>query len=289
MAHNSPPGRREVRRWVNIDQAADTVRPQPTMSIALGGNLGKLRSAMIPRPTQVPSARGPITRFSAAARKRLVELLASIDQGRTARLPLFVTLTYPGEWPDDPGTWKRHLDTWGKRLARKFTRTSAVWKLEFQSRGAPHFHLLVFGPRWIDPLWLARSWFKTVGSGDPRHLVAGTQVVRVKSWRGVMFYASKYLGKVGTDRSLQGVGRFWGVVGREFLPIEFITVPLTFGQFYSLRRLLIRWTQGPPGERAANEKISVGCYRHRIRGEHQGMTVFREAARVLQTLRLVAR
>jgi hypothetical protein len=289
MAHNSPSHGRACRRWVNIDQAADTVRPQPTMSIALGGNLGKLKSAMIPRPNQVASARGPITRFSAAARKRLVELLASINQGRTARLPLFVTLTYPGVWPDDPGTWKRHLDSWCKRLARRFTRTSAVWKLEFQSRGAPHFHLLVFGPGWINAGWLARTWYETVGSGDPRHLVAGTQVVRVKSWRGVMFYAAKYLGKVGQDRSLVGVGRFWGVVGREFLPIELIEIPLTFGQFFALRRLLIRWTQGPHDERAANKKISAGCYRHRIRGEHQGMTVFREAARVLQTLRLVAR
>ncbi|MBI5849316.1 MAG: hypothetical protein HZB31_15450 [Nitrospirae bacterium] len=46
--------------------------------------------------------------------------------------------------------------------------------MEFQERGAPHFHILVTGI--IDRQELSRMWFDVVGSGDPRHLQAGTSI-----------------------------------------------------------------------------------------------------------------
>jgi len=259
------------------------------MSIAFGGSFCKLQSAMIPRPDQVRAPRGAITQFSPAARKRLLELVSSINQAKQARLPLFVTLTYPATWPDEPAVWKRHLDSFLKRLDRKFTRCAAIWKLEFQRRGAPHFHLMVFGPGWIDAKWCARAWYQIVGSGDERHLMAGTQVARVKSWRGVMFYAAKYLGKVVGDACAGMVGRFWGVHRREYLPIELITIQMDFCQFFRLRRLLLRWVQGGQGAIAAKRKNGGGAWSPRISAEHQGFTLFREAARVVQLLRSIER
>ncbi len=46
--------------------------------------------------------------------------------------------------------------------------------LEFQDRGAPHYHILITGI--IERQKLSRMWYEVVGSDDPRHLQAGTSI-----------------------------------------------------------------------------------------------------------------
>lgn len=164
--------------------------------------------------------RGKVTGFSWDSRRRLMRLVGIIDQRGDP--PLFVTLTYPAVWPTDGRVWKRHLTAFGHRLKRKFGEVGFIWKLEAQKRGAPHFHLLVWGVSYTELLsWASRAWFEVVGSGDVRHLHAGTQVQWIRSWRGVMSYASKYLGKVEAlpeGLGWEAVGRMWGIRGAEFIP-----------------------------------------------------------------------
>lgn len=157
---------------------------------------------------------------------------------------VFVTLTYPGEFSPDWRRWKRDLDAFLRRLERKRPESGVIWKLEPQTRGAPHFHLLVFGAsysllRW----WAARAWFEVVGSGDERHLRAGTRVERLRSARGARAYAAKYLGKLpdalpsGVD--WEAVGRWWGVRHPENIPwAECITVALDYAESWKVLRVL---------------------------------------------------
>jgi len=165
--------------------------------------------------------RGKVNTFSSASRRRLMRLIGIVDQREAT--PLFVTLTYPGDWPKDSRVWKRQFDNFWKRLERKFGDVGCVWKLEAQRRGAPHFHLLVWGLSYVPLLeWISQAWYEVVGSGDLRHLRAGTQVQELRSWHGVMSYASKYLGKVDyelpKDGGWENVGRFWGVRGAPNIP-----------------------------------------------------------------------
>ena len=165
-------------------------------------------------------------------------LLASLR--RDTSPPLFVTLTYPARWDPDPERWKRDLHAWVRRLLRRYPHASVIWRLEFQERGAPHFHLLVFGVEFIPARWVSRTWAEVVGSGDPRHERAGTRVERVRSWRGVMRYASKYLAKP-QEGPTGWTGRVWGVYGRANLPLAtFVAVRLTLDQFADVRRILAR-------------------------------------------------
>src|SRR5690606_25589838 len=110
---------------------------------------------------------------------------------------------------------KRHLDVLSKRMKRRFPTVGFIWKLEAQRRGAPDYHLLVWGVSYAELLvWLSAAWYAIVDSGDVKHLVAGTQVQRVRSWRGVKSYASKYLAQPGGfpgGAGWQNVGRVWGV------------------------------------------------------------------------------
>lgn len=153
---------------------------------------------------------------------------------------LFVTLTYPAEYPGDWRQWKRQLDTFVKRLRRRLPRAGGTWKLEPQPRrGAPHFHLLVLAP-FMAKEWLSRTWYEVVGTGDERHLTAGTQVAQAQSHRGVLSYAAKYVSKAqALPSSWQGgVGRWWGVFGRKNLEIEWLSRRITQPAYYAYLRVL---------------------------------------------------
>ena len=192
--------------------------------------------------TSSTSKRGRITGFSRRSRSRLMRLLAQVDRSHQ---PLFVTLTYPAEFAASSVVWKRQLCAFYKRLVRRFGEVAFIWKLEFQRRGAPHFHLLLWLPRQyslqVVRQFVSYAWFAVVKSGDIKHLRAGTRVEVLRSWRSVLSYASKYLAK--EESAPEGVypGRFWGVLGRRFLPLSDICrVFISRAAFFRLRRVFAR-------------------------------------------------
>jgi hypothetical protein len=153
---------------------------------------------------------------------------------------LFVTLTYPRQYPGTWQVWKRQLDTMMKRFRRKFPSFAATWKLEPQKRGAPHYHLLVVGVPFLAKAWLSHMWYEVVGSGDPKHLEAGTNVQLAKSHKGVVSYAAKYTAKrqeLPADWQ-EGVGRWWGVCNRKGLGIVWKWAPLNETQYWAATRVV---------------------------------------------------
>jgi hypothetical protein len=177
--------------------------------------------------------------FSRRSRTRLQQTLCAIPKAEVIRGMLFVTLTYPGTWSHDSRVWKRDLDKFGKRFARKYPKAACVWKLEPQPRRkAPHYHGIITGVRFVDREWLSRAWYEVVGSRDERHLRAGTQVQLVQSHRGVISYAAKYTAKhQELPPDWQEPGRWWGVIGRDNLGIEWVWAPLTEPQYYAAVRV----------------------------------------------------
>ena len=167
--------------------------------------------------------RGSIKAFSRASRRRLLRRVAKLDRDV---LPVFATLTYPSAYPADPEEWKRHLNSiWAKRLRRVYPNAGYIWRLEFQRRGAPHFHLILYG---IDGSldvfrkWLSATWYDAVASGDEKHLRAGTNARQTRSSRGTMKYMAKEVGKTHqaklSDDYPDGIGRWWGVKYKNALP-----------------------------------------------------------------------
>ena len=190
--------------------------------------------------------RSDITGFSYQSHKRLMVFLNTI--ARDCPLPLFLTLTYPGEYVLDHTEWKRHLKNFAQWMRDRYPAASFCWKLEPQKRGAPHYHLMLWGlsflpwqtlaVRWCEivtgvDLNAPQSWSKgAAGCAEFRafvekvaithpqivdHLQAGTECRRVRSRNGVKCYAGKkYMGK--EVEGMHGVGRFWGVHNRKALP-----------------------------------------------------------------------
>lgn len=172
--------------------------------------------------------RGEVTGFSKSSRRRLMQEFNKLDELQVSTA-YFATLTYPEHFPAVSIT-KRHLDRLGKRFRRRWPAAAVIWRLEPQSRGAPHYHLFIVGlpvPSDMSPrqfiremrYWLKVAWCQIVGAQGielVKHFKAGTQFDQVKSVRHAQSYIGKYLSK--DEHELQDVspGRFWGVWG----PIE---------------------------------------------------------------------
>lgn len=215
--------------------------------------------------------RGVIKGFSKASRRRLLRVFASIDWSWKSATR--VELTYPrdgwrGSSPDAPADcldalpvvevprqrdwerWKYQLSRFHLELRRRWGKdyAGAIWKLEFQKRGAPHYHLVIFWndqpPLGLLRVWLSNTWYRVVGSEDIRHLKAGTRLDPVYGTRGhqvgkLMSYLSKYLGKTW-DAGDEETGRIWGCW--DDLPIYSLgTFALDRDAFIQLTRRIRRW------------------------------------------------
>ena len=171
-----------------------------------------------------PVIRGQVKGFSSASRKRMIQQCAKMGKA----VPVFLTLTYGKEYPQDPAEWKKHLATWGKRLKRYAPEMSAIWRLEPQKRGAPHYHLLIYQkdgkPPFLPKEWIAESWSQVLGEySSEEHLKAGTRIESLRSSRGAAFYVAKYCAKLPEDDDFpedwSRAGRLWGSFNKKALPV----------------------------------------------------------------------
>ncbi len=219
-----------------------------------GGSLGKVKREKF-KPTQQEQRggdRGEIQTFSFASRRRLMRFIATLRKDAPA---LFITLTYPDRFPTDAKRWKRDLKAFSLRLKREYPLAAFIWRLEFKSRKsgyntgeiAPHYHLILYGVEHtkrknlrVFQQWLSQAWYEVVNSNDDKHLSAGTGCTPIKSHRGVMAYASKYLSKV-EQAAVGKVGRYWGAYFRPNLPTaEPIRIEVTDKQAVRIIRMFRR-------------------------------------------------
>ena len=373
------------RRRDAMGLSTSHIRPQRSdmwqATVYAGGSLIEVQGPGM-RGQKGGGKRGIIKRFSAGSRRRL---LRGLNRVKRDLLPIFVTLTYPDNFPGNPRVWKAHLNAWLKRLKRQHPQAAGFWKLELKHRQsganageiAPHFHLLLWGlpESWeqadgrvwerrffyqqqqeyapglvfwkqlktrngefdsscessnglecngpvvefvserfnkegeqirsveywkqeapelfeervrdasgVAPLtgtvnllhWVSLTWAEVVGSGDPRHVRAGTRVEAIRSSEGVMFYASKYVCKLDTDAA-ESSGRFWGLHNVKEIPwAKAVKVPLDGPQAVRMMRIARRyiWTQQRQREHPRKIRWRANC----------GMAFFCDASWWLQRL-----
>lgn len=212
-----------------------------------------------------PGGRALIRAFSDKSRRLFRLRFAQIEWPERLRL-LFITLTYPGDYPKDPVLWKRHLHAYwkawrrrwccsrrprGQRRKHKCDGPYGAWALEFQKRGAPHFHLCLVAPANVpDELvqaWSAEAWYRIAGAGDERHLRQHRKrehCKRADGPRGLGVYLRKEITK-GRQKELpqwlidasEGAGLWWGIWGFDPAINE---RAISDDEFQTLRRLTRR-------------------------------------------------
>lgn len=282
--------RREARRF---EQGKVTVY-HDLVKVSFKGEQQRTKH---PKDDGQPATRGTIKGFSRKSRKRLLEAMActrGLGQG------LFTTLTFPDSWVQDEDSVNsgvevvpffddldamyedahRCLKVFLRRLERQYPSAKGWWKMEIEDRKSgrfkgmkvPHFHLLIFGMEGHDliqfRLWVARVWFEVVGTKDPDHLKAGTEVDHIRNKKHAYFYAGKYSAKEADRDDRIEAGRRWGEFG-DLDKSESLQVSIDGEDWIVLRRLLVRWLKAR-GTRGATH------YAKRFAGHspHVGGSVF---------------
>lgn len=178
--------------------------------------------------------RGEISVFSSGSRFRLFRLLHTLE----FKTITFCTLTYPAEFPTDYKIYKAHLREWKRRYERKYGAVRAVWRLEFQKRGAPHFHLLLLDAKFTPALELSEMWAKIVHSCDDTHRKIGVDIkLCTKGTEAALVasYIAKYVAKIDNSKQSEQkepVGRWWGKWNIfEEEPKEFIVLDYEAAEF----------------------------------------------------------
>lgn len=259
-------------------------------------------------PEPVPSRE--ITGWSRKSRANMVRALCELDYqpmlDDPARLPAMVTLTYPGDWltvaPNGAAS-KKHLQALRRRYEKAWGEPlKAVWKLEFQRRGAPHYHLLLVPPHGLSRTpgtrataaarvgagqpfreWLSAVWADIVSHPDPaereRHRLAGTGVdyaegfkasdpkrVAVYFTKHGAFQAKEYQHCVPEEWRApgQGPGRFWGYWNLER---RTAAVEVTPKQAAQAARIARRWARAQGTTRQVNVTRTRGGQPHAQRAD----------------------
>lgn len=169
-----------------------------------------------------PLVRGLVTGFSPRSAHRMRDYLVSA----VVDYKVMVTLTVPSwaSFAGEPLFVKAKFRSWvckigrylGARRGESFPpHESLFWFMEFTQAGIVHFH--VFLTSFIAKEYVAVSWYDSCGTGDSRHLLAGTRTEALKSGRdGMSSYAWKYASKnvqKNLPSNILAAGRWWGISG----------------------------------------------------------------------------
>jgi hypothetical protein len=225
------------------------------LSSAVGGSVSTLSfqdttpSNHCSPPTRYGGGiRDRVRGFSRASRRNFLSRLASINRSAFRAFRgriIFVTLTYPKQYPEDPELCKRHLKALRKRLQGKYESFAAFWRLGIQKRGAWHFHLLLFAGPSFGPVgelrrFISSSWYEVTGKVSEGHLRAGTRVEGVKKWREVTSYVERYMAKPEEFPEGLQTGRIWGVWNPNLLPVQWERVEVSLRDAFRIRRIYRR-------------------------------------------------
>lgn len=243
------------------------------------------------------------TSFSKSSRRRLLRHFAKLDRRNYESDGVyFVTLSLPDVPASmDAHDWKRWLDTFLKRLRRKYEYAAGAWRLEMVQRKSGsmagqmvgHFHLAIFNVpasmRHLPPVmvladfrkWASEAWTEIVG-GDDAHLRAGVQTKLVRG-RRVLGYLSKYVSKMPEDAVAAAidVGRHWGIFRKDCLPVSPVVRLWVHSFKNDAAMAMFRFIAGVPADRAMRlPSISIMADLERLRRgfDRLGITTITDAA-----------
>lgn len=156
--------------------------------------------------------RGNVQGFSKGSRFRLFRLMHSLHYDKV----LFVTLTYGKTYPADGRGAKVDLKRYRTNFERRWGKVRCIWRMEFQDRGAAHFHIMYLDAPFIPIADLENLWCDARRCPpDERHgnsvdidLPTGSYSTRL-----VSKYIGKYVAKVERGkggRDGKDDGRIWG-------------------------------------------------------------------------------
>lgn len=91
------------------------------------------------------------------ARRRKMAVIDAANCNFDVSYAKFITLTF-AENVTDVGTATKELHRFMMIARKKYGRFRYLWVVEFQKRGAVHFHMLMDIPQFIPQSWIEKAW-----------------------------------------------------------------------------------------------------------------------------------
>lgn len=184
-----------------------------------------------------------ITAFSKNSRSRLVKLFSEISLSQYSKI-YWVTLTYHHDYSEDHRKIKTQLDNFLKRLKRYDSELHYIWRMEYQKRGAPHFHFIFLikkGRENFRELYLLDSiktnWLEVKKCSCPDCQRYAVKSEELCTYRKAVYYVAKYVGKIDESKINSAIGRRWGY-SRDIIRNQNEEVSLRVYQFLYIKKLL---------------------------------------------------
>lgn len=219
--------------------------------------------------------KGKITQWGWSSRTNFMLRMSGIVWEAIDRPLWEVTLTYPALFPMDGKEAVRNIKAFHKSVDEELEGVQAIWKREFQHRGAPHYHMMMAVGEAsadlarvtdvIERTWrrVVRDWIEKTYHLEPeywdvlqekwdRFYKRKATVAPIRHYRRCQMYLGAYLtadkGKAQKEAQHKppadfvNLGRFWGELGRdrELFPKEHGELGLTLEQGIRFRRLVRR-------------------------------------------------
>ena len=157
--------------------------------------------------------RNRVTVFTVQSRARLTR---AYNFGGKGGIKYTFTLTYHHTWPSDGYTSKRvHLHSWLALLRKILPGVGYLWVLEWQARGAPHYHVYLDQTVSVDDeLALSAAWSELTSPGDDvaMEFNVGHGIGHPWEVKVGINYAAKYASKweqKGLPEGYETYGRWW--------------------------------------------------------------------------------
>lgn len=256
----------DVRSVLSLPVATPLVRIDRTLTTYTDGRWIEIKQPSF-GAVSGGGQRGAVTTFSAQSRKRFMKKIYILQSSSRC---LWVTLTQPSAFVGSIAA-RRMAKLWTARVRRAYPMACGLWRIQPQKRGAPHFHVMVYGipDAGLDVksvrVALSKMWTAVVVGGiengsqlsaKSRGQIAryGCDVAEMDTSTGVQRYASRYLSRTDAVGNDAVRGRQWGVFNRDALPVsdtDTVTVSRAVAQnvVRAVRRSQTRTYTRPNGHR----------------------------------------
>jgi hypothetical protein len=187
--------------------------------------------------------RGIITNFSRKSARRMKIKVCGIDWS-AYKTRLFFTCTFGQSFPTKTEDLNYYRESILRNIRSHAHADLILWRKEFQKRGAPHFHFLLFyltklsdqDMRHFAHL-LKDDWGWLTFHLNPLSHTVGSDIRECNSNNKMFFYLSKYLGKINEEKSPTYLGRIWGIDGDVIAASE-LSFETSYEYLLQLRRVI---------------------------------------------------
>lgn len=177
-----------------------------------------------------------IKNFSQKSRQRLFQIFNKINYSSYG-IPLFLSLTFHFDSPDTRKKIKLFLRNYLKRLFRALPPFDYIWKFEYQKRGIPHYHMILFPHSKtykfdIDEVKniCNKHWLELKPCKCEHCQEYAVNVIILETLKKSLSYIAKEIAKVSNEYLEHDLGRIWGT-SRDLRTNKIRTIEITTDEY----------------------------------------------------------